>query len=89
MLMSNHVHPLLTPDDTDAVSRTLQDLGRRSVPDSNDTDRRSGILGGMRWNAALECGCHQVSDVPHGPVRSRSEAISATGDLTLLTLGCP
>jgi REP element-mobilizing transposase RayT len=56
MLMSNHVHPLLTPDDTDAVSRTLQDLGRRSVPDSNDTDRRSGILGGMRRNVAPKCG---------------------------------
>jgi putative transposase len=42
--MTNHVHRLLTPDDTDGVSRTMQYVGRRYVPYINDTYRRSGTL---------------------------------------------
>jgi putative transposase len=53
VLMTNHVHLLLTPRKPDAVSRTLQDVGRRYVQYVNFTYRRSGTLWEGRFKASL------------------------------------
>lgn len=49
VLMTNHVHLLMTPDDGDGISRVLQTVGRRFVQYVNASYRRSGTL------------CHQVA----------------------------
>jgi len=51
VLMTNHVHLLLTPQQPNAVARTLQSLGRRYVRYINDTYHRSGTL----WNRPSLC----------------------------------
>ncbi len=53
VLMTNHVHLLLTSDDADGVSRTMQDLGQRYVPYINHTYRRSGTLWEGRFKSSL------------------------------------
>ena len=44
VLMTNHVHVLVTPHATDSVPRMMQTLGRNYVRYINDTYRRSGTL---------------------------------------------
>jgi putative transposase len=44
VLMTNHVHLLLTSADADGVSRTMQYLGRRYLPYIHDTYRRRRTL---------------------------------------------
>lgn len=51
--MTNHVHLLLTPDNSQGVSRTMQYLGRRYVPYINDTYQRSGTLWEGRFKSSL------------------------------------
>ena len=53
VLMSNHVHLLLTPRSTDGVSRVVQSLGRRYVQYVNRTYRRSGTLWEGRHKSSL------------------------------------
>lgn len=53
VLMTNHVHLLVTPNKPDAVSHTLQDVGRRYVQYVNFTYRRSGTLWEGRFKASL------------------------------------
>ncbi|WP_373509028.1 transposase [Thiocapsa sp.] len=53
VLMTNRVHPLMTSDDADGVSRTMQYLGRRYVPYINDTYQRSGTLWEGRFKSSL------------------------------------
>ena len=53
VLMTNHVHLLVTPNEPDAVSRTMQDVGRRYVQYVNFTYRRSGTLWEGRFRASL------------------------------------
>lgn len=53
VLMTNHVHLLLTPQRPYAVARTLQSLGRRYVRYVNDTHHRSGTLWEGRYKASL------------------------------------
>lgn len=53
VLMTNHVHLLLTPQQPNAVARTLQSLGRRYVRYINDTYHRSGTLWEGRYKASL------------------------------------
>ena len=43
-LMTNHVHLLMTPADGQAVSATLQALGRRFVPHVNHRHGRTATL---------------------------------------------
>lgn len=43
-LMTNHVHLLVTPDETDSISRLMQHVGRQYVQYVNKTYRRSGTL---------------------------------------------
>ena len=52
VLMTNHVHLLVTPDDKDAVPRMMQVLGRRYVRHFNFCYRRSGTLWEGRYRAA-------------------------------------
>jgi putative transposase len=53
VLMTNHVHLLLTPQTVDGVSRVMQSLGRRYVQHVNKTYRRSGTLWESRHKASL------------------------------------
>jgi putative transposase len=53
VLMSNHVHLLMTPEDTAGISRLMQHLGRVYVEYVNRTYRRSGTLWEGRHKASL------------------------------------
>jgi putative transposase len=53
VLMTNHVHLLLTPVKADAASKLLQSLGRRYVQYVNHCYRRSGTLWEGRFKASL------------------------------------
>jgi putative transposase len=53
VFMTNHVHLLLTPEDSDSVSKMMQSLGRRYVRYFNHCYRRSDtlrrVIQVMRW----------------------------------------
>ena len=53
VLMTNHVHLLLTPDSIEAPSLTLQSVGRRYVRYVNAVYRRSGTLWEGRYKSTL------------------------------------
>jgi putative transposase len=53
VLMTNHVHLLLTPPDGDAVGRMMMSLGRRYVSYINKTNRRTGTLWDSRYKSSL------------------------------------
>lgn len=53
VLMTNHVHLLLTPHNVEGVSRVMQSLGRRYVQYVNKTYRRRGTLWEGRHKASL------------------------------------
>jgi putative transposase len=50
--MTNHVHLLLTPPETDAVTRLIISLGRRYVQYINRTYRRTGTLWDSRYKSS-------------------------------------
>jgi putative transposase len=51
--MTNHVHLLLTPPESDAVPQLLISLGRRYVQYINKTHRRTGTLWDSRYKSSL------------------------------------
>lgn len=53
VLMTNHVHLLMTPTTTGGVARVMQSLGRRYVRYVNDRYRRTGTLWEGRYKACL------------------------------------
>ncbi len=53
VLMTNHVHLLLTPDAVDSASLTMKHLGQRYVQYVNRTYRRSGTLWEGRFKSCL------------------------------------
>jgi putative transposase len=53
VLMTNHVHLLVSPRDERSLPRTLQSLGRRYVRHVNDRHRRSGTLWEGRYRATV------------------------------------
>ena len=53
VLMTNHVHLLLTPPSAAAVSRCIMALGRRYVQYVNKTYRRTGTLWDSRYKSSL------------------------------------
>jgi putative transposase len=53
VLMTNHVHLLLTPEDAGATGRLFQDLGRHYVRHINQTYRRRGGLWEGRYKASI------------------------------------
>ena len=52
VLMTNHVHLLVTSDSDDGVPRMMQSLGRRYVRHVNDKRHRTGTLWEGRYRAA-------------------------------------
>lgn len=53
VLMTNHVHLLVTPQDSEGVSRLMQYLGRRYVPYVNHEYGRTGTLWEGRFKSSL------------------------------------
>ena len=53
VLMTNHVHLLLTPRDKDSVSHLMKRLGQRYVQYVNRTYRRSGTLWEGRFRSCI------------------------------------
>jgi putative transposase len=53
VLMTNHVHLLMTPSRRGAVARVMQSLGRRYVRYVNDRYNRTGTLWEGRYKACL------------------------------------
>jgi putative transposase len=53
VLMTNHVHLVITPNNMDGMSRLMQSIGRRYVRFINDTYRRSGTLWEGRFKSAV------------------------------------
>lgn len=53
VLMTNHVHLLLTPQRVDSVALTMKHLGQRYVQYINRTYRRSGTLWEERFKSCL------------------------------------
>lgn len=53
VLMTNHVHLLVTPDSADGVGRMMQSLGRRYVRYFNHVQQRTGTLWEGRYRATL------------------------------------
>lgn len=53
VLMTNHVHLLITPETEDGISHTMQDTGRKFVQYFNRKHRRSGTLWEGRYKASL------------------------------------
>lgn len=52
VLMTNHLHLLVTPGNRQSLPRTMQALGRRYVRHINATSRRTGTLWEGRYRAA-------------------------------------
>ncbi len=73
-LMPNHVHLLMTPDCSEGISRTLQDLGRRYVRYINFKYGRSGTLWEGRYHSCLVENDFHVLDcyryIEMNPIRS-------------------
>jgi putative transposase len=62
VLMTNHVHLMLTPKERDSASKLMQSLGRRYVQYVNRVHRRSGTLWEGRFRASLvEAKSHLLS----------------------------
>ena len=53
VLMTNHVHLLMTPENAEGISRVMQSVGRRYVQYINLVYRRSGTLWEGRHKASL------------------------------------
>lgn len=53
VLMTNHVHLLLTPQQENSISKTMQSVGRRYVQYFNFRQNRSGTLWEGRYKATL------------------------------------
>lgn len=78
VLMTNHVHLLLSPVTSGGVARTMQALGRRYVRYINDRYCRTGTLWEGRYKACLVgddpyvLQCHRYIDL--NPLRARMVA---------------
>jgi putative transposase len=53
VLMTNHIHLLVTPEEQLSVTHTMQDLGRKFVRYMNRTYKRTGSLWEGRFKASL------------------------------------
>jgi putative transposase len=75
VLMTNHVHLLVTPDSEESVPRTMQSLGRRYVRHVNAAHGRTGTLWEGRYRAApIDTDDHFFSACVYielNPVRAR------------------
>jgi REP-associated tyrosine transposase len=75
VLMTNHVHLLVTPHATDSLPRTMKALGRRFVRHVNTRYRRTGTLWEGRYRAApIDCEAYFLACCRYielNPVRAR------------------
>ena len=75
VLMTNHVHLLVTPRAADSLPRTMQSLGRRYVRYVNEAYGRTGTLWEGRYRAApIESEAHLLACARYielNPVRAR------------------
>jgi len=82
VLMTNHVHLLMTPQDMDGISRLMQYVGRRYVPYVNHEYQRTGTLWEGRFKSSLVqaqsyvLACHRYIEL--NPVRAGM--VQAPGD---------
>jgi putative transposase len=82
VLMTNHVHLLVTPTAVGAISRMMQAIGRRYVGCFNTRYRRTGTLWEGRYKAALvgtaryALACYRYIEL--NPVRAKM--VRAPGD---------
>ena len=53
VLMTNHVHLLVTPDSADGISRLMQGIGRKYVKTINERHDRTGSLWDGRYKSTL------------------------------------
>ena len=53
VLMTNHVHLLVTPRDEKGASRMMQHLGRKYVQRFNEVHKRTGTLGEGRFRSSI------------------------------------
>lgn len=53
VLMTNHIHLLMTPEDRTGISRVMQSIGRRYVQYINKAYQRTGTLWESRHKASL------------------------------------
>jgi putative transposase len=78
VLMTNHVHLLVTPGSAASLPRMMQSLGRRYVRHVNRLYRRTGTLWEGRYRAApIDSGEHFISCCRYielNPVRARMVA---------------
>lgn len=83
-LMTNHVHLLVTPEETGATAAMLQDIGRRYVRVINTAHGRTGTLWEGRFKSSLVdterylLACHRYIEL--NPVRAG--LVSHPGDYT-------
>ena len=74
VLMTNHVHLLVTPHKKDGISKLIQMLGRYYVQYFNDTYQRTGTLWEGRYKATLidsehyALGCYRYIEL--NPIRA-------------------
>ena len=74
VLMTNHVHLLITPGSAGGASRMMQSVGRRYVAEFNARHRRTGTLWEGRFKSSLVFGaayainCHRYIEL--NPVRA-------------------
>jgi putative transposase len=82
VLMTNHVHLLLTPGAATGLPQLMQSLGRRYVGAVNRVYRRTGTLWEGRYRAApVESGAHLMTCYRYielNPVRARM--VASPGD---------
>ena len=75
VLMTNHVHLLMTPNDPGQVGRLMQALGRRYVRYVNDRYHRTGTLWEGRYKACLvdkdSYLLHCYRSIELNPIRAR------------------
>ena len=75
VLMTNHVHLLMTPSERDSISRIMQYVGRHYVPYFNRKYRRTGTLWEGRFRASIVdssaylLACYRYIEL--NPVRAR------------------
>lgn len=78
VLMTNHVHLLMTPAESGQIARVMQALGRRYVRYVNDRYHRTGTLWEGRYKACLVDNesyilrCHRYIEL--NPLRARMVA---------------
>ena len=74
VLMTNHVHLLITPNSRDGISKMMKSLGQRYVQYINRTYQRSGTLWEGRFKSCIAkeegyvLGCYQYIEL--NPVRA-------------------